>query len=235
MRNTLMATFAMGLACAACTVSAYADDMAPKWGGLFVGANLGATGLSSGEDDFTAAGVLLGSTKGGPAWGASGGLTFGYDWRVSPNMVVGTISTLNLENSDVASTVGAGPANHLTESSSLNSGLRLGVLTDSRTMIYGMGGYSRAGFKFKYNGVGPYMADATFEGWFAGAGVQRKISNGLSLTLDYEFARYNSQMLAALPPPPPAERHRISPETQSVRIGFVYNLFDREERHVPLK
>ena len=238
MRNTLVVALATGLACAVCTSPAYADDMTPKWGGLFVGLNVGATGLSSEETDIPILPPGPSSTvHGGPAWGGSGGLTWGYDWRLSPNVVVGTISTLNLESADVTVTEVNGTKNHLIEGYSLNTGLRLGVLTDARTLIYGKGGYSRAGFQFKYNpgGVGAYMKDTTFEGWFAGAGVQRKISDGLSLTLDYEFARYNAQMLAAEPPPPPDERHRMTPETQTVRVGFVYNLFNRSETHVPMK
>lgn len=205
----------------------------PKWSGYYVGAGVGLAGVHATETDTTTPPGSQDVYSGGPGWGAAGTLTWGYNFKLSPSLLIGTISALDLTNATASLTSPGNDANSLRENFAYSSGARAGILPNQNTLIYADGGYSRAGFTFSYNPPGgpAYSNGHIFTGWFAGGGVEEKVTDALSLSFDYRFARYGSETDGATvsaPPPPPApappiETHDIQPDVQTIRLGLVYN------------
>ena len=198
---------------------------APKWGGFWVGGSVGANGVSATETDTVTPPGTVTTFSGGPGWGAAGSVTWGYDFKVAPGLFLGTYSALDITNAEVTLTDPSGPINKLQENWAYNSGARLAALMNAQTLVYVDGGYSRAGFTFKYDTATPgYTNGHVFDGWFAGVGGQEKLTDALSVSLDYRFARYGSQQVGTCVELCPVETHEIQPDVQSVRVGLVVNL-----------
>ncbi len=204
---------------------------APKWGGFYVGASAGLNGVSATETDTATIPPSVTTFSGGPSWGAVGSLTWGYDFRIAPGLLLGTYSSLDITNAEATLTSPGGDVNKLQQNWAYNSGVRLGALVNSNTLLYLDGGFSRAGFTFSYNPPAPgapYTNGHVFDGWFAGLGAQEKITDALSVSLDYRFARYGSDQVGCgvggVGCVVPIEIHEIQPDLQSVRIGLVYNV-----------
>jgi len=198
----------------------------PKWDGLYLGGSIGINGVTATETDTTTPPGSSVSFSGGPGWGPAGSVTLGYDTHLAPNVLAGVFSVLDITNASASLTSPGGDANRLQENFALSAGARLGALADRNTLLYVDGGYSLAGFTFTYDTamLDSYSNGHMFQGWFAGVGLEHKITDALGLSLDYRFARYGSQAVGFFVPPAPAvETHEIQPDVQSIRVGVVYN------------
>ncbi|KZM49654.1 outer membrane protein [Labrenzia sp. OB1] len=152
------------------------------WTGLYVGGNLG---WSFGQFDNRAGGNDGLDTD---ANGVAGGLYTGYNFQVTPNVVVGAEADFSLTDLEENKT-----SNGLTvqSKSDWNSNIRarLGYSFD-RYLVYGAGGLALADLEVSGNGDSD---SKTALGWTLGAGGEAAITNNLSAKLEYVYQDFGEQ------------------------------------------
>ncbi len=213
MKNILLGTIALGLASA----SAFAADLPSRaapaalapvpvftWSGFYVGASVGAVGLSTSEKGFYsyAAGEDGYDAK-GTGGGALVGLTAGYNHQMG-NIVLGVEADLSAGfggvNASQLGNYGYGDGHLSTITSSIRMfGTvrgRLGVAFD-RTLAYVTGGYAFASINQTfYNDYDPQYNDygnSMRSGWVVGAGIEHALTSNLSLKIEALYADFGTK------------------------------------------
>ena len=188
------------------------------------------------------AGAPFGFNVGFDGFGGEGGaLTIGggYDYQFAPKFVAGllidytmhgadTDLDLNIGNS-ITANVGFGLDNEL------SVGGRLGYLVTPATLIYGSIGYSRielddARLSVNVDGLGSFgtrvASSGAIDGFFLGGGIETKITDNISLKLDYRYTNGDSEQITLLPDVLPEAndfvRAEIDPDIQTVRLSLDY-------------
>jgi outer membrane immunogenic protein len=158
-----------------------APQQSIDWTGLYVGGNLG---WAFGNFDNQAGGTGLGTS----ANGVGGGLYTGYNYQVSPNVVVGAEADFSLTDLEENRTNGG---INLRSKSDWNSNIRgrVGYSFD-RYLVYGAGGLAIADLELSGNGD---KDSKTALGWTLGAGGEAAITDKVSARLDYTYQDFGSQ------------------------------------------
>lgn len=151
-----------------------------SWTGLYAGLNIG--GATSGND---ALGNLPG-TEGGKLRGVLGGLQIGYNYQLSPMLVVGVendFEAADLKNKDALNGLEASVP-------WLTTGrARAGVaLMDSRLLVFGTAGLAAAGLKD--GGLNKVKM-----GWAAGGGLEWAFTPKWSAKVEYLYLDFKSDDL----------------------------------------
>ena len=200
-----------------------AADSGSRWGGAYIGAGIGALGLSGTETDTHTLPPHSESFDGDRGWGVLGSVYAGYDFRFVQNVIAGAFAEFDFTNAKF-NVHGDDEVNRLQEDHAFNTGGRVGVLVGDATLVYALGGYSRGRFEFGYSDE--YSTEKNFGGWFAGAGVEQKITGALGVKLEYRFADYGEVKVGAVFVPPPAmdeQEHFIDTDSHSIRLGVSYS------------
>ena len=158
-----------------------APQQSIDWTGLYVGGNLG---WAFGNFDNQSGGTSLGTG----ANGVGGGLYTGYNYQVTPNVVVGAEADFTLTDLEESRTNGGLT---LRSKSDWNSNIRgrVGYSFD-RYLVYGAGGLAIADLELAGNGD---KDSKTALGWTLGAGGEAAITNNVSARLDYTYQDFGSQ------------------------------------------
>ncbi len=159
-----------------------ATQQSIDWTGYYLGANLG---WAFGEfDNKTSGSASLGTETNG----VSGGLYTGYNFQLTPNVVVGAEADFSLTDLESTRTNG-GIA--LTSKSDWNSNFRarLGYSFD-RYLVYGAGGLALADLEVSGNGD---KDSKTALGWTLGAGGEAAVTNNVSAKFEYVYQDFGSQ------------------------------------------
>lgn len=136
------------------------------------------------------------------------GVGVGYDFEVSPRMIVGGFfeySLMNNEN-DTSVTVGNQGGSlsidyTLNQKSLATVGARAGFLSSPSTLIYGLVGYSQGEFEGEASASITGMGDASTsydfknQGWTFGFGVETMLSEKISMRLAYKRTQYDDYEL----------------------------------------
>jgi outer membrane immunogenic protein len=116
----------------------------------------------------------------------------------------------------------------------LSIGGKLGYLVTPATLLYGTVGYSRIELSdaFVSGNIGPFggairvASSNSIDGFFLGGGVETKITNNISLKLDYRYTNGDSEGITLLPDVLPIAnqfvRAEIDPDIQTVRMSLDY-------------
>ena len=221
-----MAIAIFGSLCAGWVAASPATaDGAPRWGGFYVGAGIGAIGLSGDERDRHTVPPHTDKTSGDRGWGVLGSVGAGYDFHLSKDIIAGAFTEFDFTNADFNVHTSGGDTNSLEQNNAFNVGGRIGFLAAPSTLVFGEGGYSRGKFDFDY--ADEYSTNKSFDGWFVGVGAEQKITEALSIKLGYRFTQYDEEKVGVIAPPPPAvdqEEHFIDADSHSIRLGLNYNL-----------
>jgi outer membrane immunogenic protein len=145
---------------------------AASWTGVYIGLH---GGYGWGNLHTAAAGATTDLDPGG----AFGGFQTGYNWRVSPNWVIGaeTDSSWGSIKDD------SGAANVKIDSMGTARG-RLGYAMNN-VLLYGTGGLAWA--HVKSTTTGPVVSDQYMLGWTAGAGVEYQFAPRWSAKIEYAY------------------------------------------------
>ncbi|MEL7528692.1 MAG: outer membrane beta-barrel protein, partial [Pseudomonadota bacterium] len=145
-----------------------AQQQSIDWTGIYVGGNLG---WSFGSFDNSFGGTNLDTD----ANGVAGGLYAGYNYQVTPNVVLGAEADFTL--SDLEDTKSAGGVS-LKSKSDWNSNIRarIGYAFD-RYLVYGAGGLALADLEVSGNGDSD---SKTAVGWTLGVGGEAAITNNVT-------------------------------------------------------
>ncbi len=152
------------------------------WSGFYMGGQLGW-----GWSDFNTNNSATGKFN-SDASGINGGVHAGYNFAVTPNIVLGAEADFSLSDSEKRRTVSG--VNVKTKSD-WNSTFRARAgWTFDRFMVYGTGGLALADINVRANGDG---ASKTAVGWTAGAGVEGAVSDNVTARLEYLYQDFGRE------------------------------------------
>jgi len=151
------------------------------WTGFYLGANLG---WAFGNFDNRTGGADLDTDTNG----VEGGLYTGYNFQVTPNVVIGAEGDFTL--TDLEDTKSNGGVT-LTSKSDWNSNIRarLGYSFD-RYLIYGAGGLALADLELEGNGD---TDSKTALGWTLGVGGEAAVTNNVSAKFEYVYQDFGEE------------------------------------------
>lgn len=110
-----------------------------------------------------------------------GGAFAGYNYKISPYVVIGAEGSFDLGADDAARNGAAViDPNHAFDLSA-----RAGYLVSPKTMLYVRGGYENMRARVS-NGVA--QGHETFDGWSVGGGVERAIFDDLTARVEYRYS-----------------------------------------------
>ncbi|MHA7777063.1 outer membrane protein [Roseibium sp. M-1] len=159
-----------------------APQQSIDWTGLYVGGNLG---WAFGQFDNKAGNT---TDLGIDTNGIGGGLYTGYNYQVTPNVVVGAEADFSLTDLEKSRSNGGVT---LTSKSDWNSNIRgrVGYAFD-RYLVYGAGGLAIADLEVSGNND---TDSKTALGWSLGAGGEAAITNNVTARLDYTYQDFGEQ------------------------------------------
>lgn len=121
-----------------------------------------------------------------------GGVFAGYDHEVAPNIVLGVEGGFSIAASDRLGPKGTDAAT-IDPNYSFDLSARAGYVVGEKNLVYVRGGYAntRADVSRTLANV-TTTGKQTFDGWFAGGGVERKITDNVSARLEYRFNDFDA-------------------------------------------
>ncbi|MBN9673599.1 outer membrane protein [Roseibium aggregatum] len=151
------------------------------WTGYYLGGNLG---WAFGSFDNRTGGANLDTDSNG----VEGGLFTGYNFQVTPNVVIGAEGDFTLTDLEKTKTNGGVT---LTSKSDWNSNLRarLGYSFD-RYLIYGAGGLALADLEVEGNGDSD---SKTALGWTLGVGGEAAVTNNVTARFEYVYQDFGEE------------------------------------------
>ncbi|WP_422377646.1 outer membrane protein [Roseibium sp.] len=151
------------------------------WSGIYLGGNLG---WAFGNFDNKSGSTGLGTN----ANGVGGGLYTGYNFQVTPNVVIGAEADFSLTDLEESRTNGG---LNVKSKSDWNSNIRARVgYSFDRYLVYGAGGLALADLEVSAAGD---KDSKTALGWTVGAGGEAAITNNISARLEYVYQDFGSQ------------------------------------------
>lgn len=190
-----------GAALIAVASASNADTPAVNWTGCYVGVGVGmASTTNNASIDITGGPSLL-SVDGLGSNGASIGGQVGCDLQVAKQFVVGAWGSYDWHNQDwsISSGLIGGPLATMSIDSTWAIGGRAGVVVNN-VLLYGLVGYTQ----MQTSGVNvplaaTSLAVADFSGMVFGGGMEMALGNGLFLTGEYRYSRFNSEAATIIP------------------------------------
>lgn len=211
------------------------------WGGLYIGASVGYAGSDT-EFTHTLVVPAFGFDESDKydldANGVTGTITIGYDHALRDRWVLGAFVDYTFgELEDEGTKFYPAPVNadrfRVTYDNIWAVGAKIGYIFDPNLMGYMTVGYTAADFEFR-DGFGTLHED--LDGYFIGAGLERKIRGGLSLNLDYRYSDFGDETLYEERNKNCCyERYDLDHSIHSIRLGLTYRFGGREPQHVPMK
>lgn len=228
---------ALGLSIAALLAASPVSAQDYKWTGAYAGANLGYIwGDATTTDDVKDWGndpKFIGPFN-NSVGGFIGGGTLGYNLQID-RIVLGVEADLDYADlSGSVETPSSQSGNH--QNIALDGGFlgtltaRAGVLIDPATLIYAKGGFALyTGEATQTTTAAGYQTHGTdtFTGWTVGGGVERKLTDTISLKLEYAHYDFGTeggdQTSLTDPPVGHVYGNHTSLDADSVRVGLNYH------------
>ncbi|HEY0214067.1 MAG TPA: outer membrane beta-barrel protein [Paenirhodobacter sp.] len=193
------------------------------WQGAYIGATLGYAFAGDDRVALHYQGESTGKLGKFELGGVNGGIRAGYTWQRAQWVFGPEIAfeggNVKDDFSNIVDDESVQGDTKLKNTYALR--FKTGYLVNPVTMIYGIAGVSRA--KFDYSVTTPFPEiniDDSFSrtGYVVGFGVERKLTDNLSLTGEYEYANYGKEHLKnAMGVETPA-----TPKFSNVKIGLNY-------------
>jgi len=165
------------LAGAALAALASAPAMAQEFQGPYVGAQAGWNhdiAINDKQDAFV------------------GGVFAGYDQQVTPNVVLGLEGGFSLAASDRIGPSGPDNAS-IDPHYSFDVSARAGYVVGEQNLLYVRGGYANTRARLTRDvGAGTFSDNRTYDGWFVGGGVERKMTDTVSARLEYRYSDFGN-------------------------------------------
>lgn len=196
------------------------------WAGTYAGASLGYVFGKKDEVGFSnPVNTLQGSYGNEKISGVQGGLHIGYRMQRDA-WVFGAELGYDISGADDNVSFDSAALGKGEVTSEVNNVLALrfktGRVIDEKTMVYGVAGVARG--DFTYSATGTYKGDSITgesdyksNGWILGLGVERKLTDDISLTGAIEHASFKKKEVAI-----GDMVTRATPEYNMLRLGVNY-------------
>lgn len=120
----------------------------------------------------------------------TGGLFAGYDKKINDRVVVGAEAGLDFASDDEVQSSIAGTSYSVDPKHSIDLTARAGFLANPQTLVYARGGYTNARFRTTITDVAGIQSESSSQdGWLAGAGIERQITDHASARVEYRFSK----------------------------------------------
>jgi outer membrane immunogenic protein len=162
-----------------------APAMAETYNGPFVGVQAGWN-----EDDQSSTRTDVGRVDGsGKKDAAVVGFLAGYDYKVTPHIVIGAEAGMNFGIDDRFGGHTKETSYSINPKYSIDLTARAGYLVDDATLLYVRGGYTNARVRaWMTDGPVAHGGDENRDGWLVGGGVERAITSKVSARLEYRYS-----------------------------------------------
>jgi hypothetical protein len=199
-RSELVWRFAAGTPVRAAVIRAPAMVAPTSWTGFYAGIG-GGYGMWNQDNSMPPPTLVTDWTSGGR--GYFGTVQGGYDYQVTPSIVVGAFA--DWDYGSMKGTMAVPALNEQGEEKlrwSWAAGGRIGWLPVPQLLTFFSGGYTQAHFdRVDFNLVGPIIPSGdslpaqTYKGWFIGGGYEYALGfiPGLTWKTEYRFADYGSE------------------------------------------
>ena len=187
-----------------------------NWTGLY----LGAFGGYSAGGSLTVTEPSDGTERFGGPRGGFGGITLGYNWQTSGNIVWGlegdvAFGNLKLSYQDPQEAI----SSHFKINSFGSVTGRVGVAFDP-VLLYVKGGYAWANAELGgSDGTASFKSSKLYSGYTVGTGAEVMLARNWSAKVEYMFADYGKQTLG---PTPDGDFANIGIKTHTVKAGVNY-------------
>lgn len=182
-----------------------------NWQGGYAGITLGYA--FGGDDDIGVRppGVDIGSAE---LSGANAGLRLGYRWQ-RDRWVVGP--ELSYVAGEISDSFDFGVDGEFESQVNNMLGLRLktGYLVRPDTLVYGIAGWQKGDFTYTVNGND---IDYDADGYVVGLGVERQLTERMSVTGEYEYTNFGTTHVDLAPGVVSA----ATPEHSNVKLGLNF-------------
>jgi outer membrane immunogenic protein len=173
------------LATAIAASFATAASAAP-FDGPFVGAQVGWQSEKM-RDTKSSLGVVPVDDK---KQSVTGGVFAGYDKTINGRFVVGAEGGLDFASDGKIQSTVAGSNYSVDPKYSFDLTARAGYLVNPQTLLYVRGGYTNARVRTTITDAdGIQSASDNRDGWLAGAGVERQITQNVSARVEYRYSK----------------------------------------------
>lgn len=203
------------------------------WTGFYLGGGFGY-GLIHNKADQLAAGVVVAGNQTSGGKGYLGTIAGGIDAFAGGSLVLGLFADADLSGIEGY----RANAQQLASGKSKQDwawavGVRAGWLADPTRLFYVTAGFTQAHFaSFDYTSVvipnAPVMLTSpahTYDGWFAGGGIETGLWPGWFLRTEYRYAKYGAEPLpltAAGAPTAFADRNDIAVQTVRSTLSYKF-------------
>jgi len=159
------------------------------WAGGYAGLTLGYA--FGGDDEVGINGTAVDTLE---LSGANAGVRLGYRWQ-RDRWVFGP--ELGLEGGDITdsfSTDGFDAESKIKNTLALR--MKTGYVLDNGMLLYGIAGVARAKVDYSITGGADIRDDYSKTGYIVGLGAERKITDRMSVTGEYEYANFGKETLS---------------------------------------
>ena len=120
------------------------------------------------------------------------GIYAGYDKQINERVVIGAEAGLDFATDDEVQSSVAAINYSIDPKYSIDLTAKAGFLVDPQTLVYARGGYSNARFRTTItDAAGTQSASSSQDGWLAGAGVERRITDYTSARIEYRYSKFS--------------------------------------------
>jgi len=173
------------VAAAALTVGLATAASAEPFNGPYVGVQAGWSQDDVGTPSTPAGDVTFDRSQDS----LSGGLYLGYDYKISPNVVVGAEAGVQLGADDSIVRDFGSTRVTMDPERSLDLTARAGYLVNDDTLLYARGGYTNARVKTSIeDSAGIRSASANRDGWLVGGGVEHAPSDNVWARVECRYS-----------------------------------------------
>ena len=184
------------------------------WQGFYVGGALGHAFRGDDAIGQEVGGVQIGDLGTAELGGPNLSLRAGYRWQ-RDRFIVGPELSYTAGSIEDEFTTGTGATFESKVDSLLAARLKAGYLVDPQTMVFGSAGWQRGDFTYVNDGteIG-YDAD----GYVVGLGVERRLTERLSLTGEYEFNSFGKTAVEIAP----GVSSQATPDFSNLKMGLNF-------------
>lgn len=149
--------------------------------------------------------------------GFFGGIHAGYNWH-SGSMVFGAEADIEASSIDGDDGGDAARTNGFNVRWTGSLRARAGISLD-RTLLYGTAGFAALQARvYQSDSFAPSSTSTTFSGWSLGAGIERALTDNITVRSEYRYADFGARTVYI----PVGYYEVVDPDLQTVRLGLSY-------------